>query len=66
MVVLVNTAKLNSYCDIAKTARHSPAEPPNATGSIIYPPIGKRAHSERHALTRETTIALDFATTPIF
>ena len=32
LFTFVNIAKLNSYFGIAKTARHSPAEPPNATG----------------------------------
>lgn len=31
LLTFVNIAKLNSYFVIAKTARHSPAEPPKAT-----------------------------------
>lgn len=57
MLTFVNIAKLNSYFVIAKTAHHSPAEPPNATGSINSPPIGKRTHSERHSLSYAEAVA---------
>ena len=35
LFTFVNIAKLNSYFVIAKTAHHSPAEPPNAAGRQI-------------------------------